>query len=278
MSIQDALIIGFLQGLLEWLPVSSKSMVILYLVNAAALKGEVAYLVAIFLHFSTATSALFMFRSEYWAIVKSLIMKREKRDNEATVLFRSLVGASIISIGVGGPLYLLAKQYILEASGFILNASVGLLIIAVGLLLKISSRSGGQRTAKDIDIKDIVYAGIAQGLAALPGLSRSGLVASALLLRDLDKEAALRFTFIISVPLIYGIAVADLVLGFGLFQVGLSEAGPQSILLASLVTFIASLYCLKALLKLAARLDFSRFLLSFGGLTFLLTVVFALIR
>ena len=267
-----------MQGLLEWLPVSSKSMIILYLANAAALKGETAYSIAIFLHFSTATSALLMFRSEYWAVTKSLTSWSEVRCGEGAVLLRNLVVTSVVSILFGAPLYFLARQYILEAGGLILNSSVGLLLVTTGLLLGLSNRSGGQKTIKNVGLKDSVLAGVTQGLSAVPGLSRSGLVASALLLRGLDKEAALRLTFIISVPVIYGVALADLAFGFGFFRSSVNEVGLENMLAASIVGFVVSLCCLRALLKMAARLNFSRFLLGFGGLTLGLTVLSALLR
>jgi undecaprenyl-diphosphatase len=117
-----------------------------------------------------------------------------------------------------------------------------------------------------------------QGLSAVPGLSRSGLVACALLLRGLDKKAALRLTFIISVPVIYGVALADLAFGFGLFRSSVNEVGLENMLAASIAAFVVSLCCLRGLLKMAARLNFSRFLLGFGGLTLGLTLLSALLR
>jgi len=277
LSINDALVIGFLQGLLEWLPVSSKSMVILYLVNTAASRGETAYFTALILHVSTATAALVMFRSDYWQILKYLL-KRPRDDSGVTdVLLRGLIGTTAVSAALGLPLYCFAREHILEASGLVLTGIIGLLLILTGFILKFSSRPIGLRSLRDLRLSDTLLAGVAQGLSALPGLSRSGLVASSLLLRDFDKQAALRFTFIISVPAVYGMAAADLLLGLGLLQSSSADLGLVNVLVALIVSFIVSLLSLRMMLEWAARLNFSSFLLSFGGLTFCLATIFSIL-
>ena len=87
----DAIIIGFLQGLLEWLPVSSKSMIILYLVNAGSVSGETAYSLAMFLHFSTATTALIMFRPDFLKVIRYIVNREYSSCENCSVLFRSLL-------------------------------------------------------------------------------------------------------------------------------------------------------------------------------------------
>ncbi len=275
MSINDALVIGLLQGFLEWLPVSSKSMVMLYLVNVAASRGETAYLTALILHVSTATAALVMFRSNYRQILRYLFRRPKVDDGEAAALLRGLIGATGISAALGLPLYYLAGEHVLEFGGLMLTAIIGLLLTVTGFALRFSSRLSGFRNVGDLRLGDILLAGVAQGLSALPGLSRSGLVASSLLLRDFDRRAALRFTFIISVPAIYGLAAADLLVGLGLFRSSLADLGLVNLFSASAMSFAVSLLSLRMMLGWAAKLNFSSFLLSFGGLTFCLAAVFS---
>jgi undecaprenyl-diphosphatase len=118
----------------------------------------------------------------------------------------------------------------------------------------------------------MILVGVMQGLSALPGLSRSGLVASTLLMRNVEKETALRLTFIISVPIIYGMAFAEFVVGLG-FRATLEEFGTLNVLIALVTSFILSLISLRMMLELARRLDFTKFLICFGGLTLCLSLV-----
>jgi undecaprenyl-diphosphatase len=267
----DAITIGFLQGLLEWLPVSSKSMIILYLVNAASVSGEQAYSLAVFLHFSTATAALIIFRYDFLKVVK-YILKRDYSSNEDSVLFRSLLVTIVVSGAIGLPLYLLTRYFILGLNGILLTCFIGLFLVFTGFFLKFSKSLKGFRFLEHIRIIDMILAGFMQGLSALPGLSRSGLVASTLLMRNIEKETALRLTFIISVPVIYGMAIAELVVGLG-FQTSLKEFGIINILIALVTSFILSLISLRMMLELAKKLDFTKFLICFGGLTFGLSLM-----
>jgi len=268
----DAVIIGFLQGLLEWLPVSSKSMIILYLVNAASVSGETAYSLAMFLHFSTATTALIMFRSDFLKVIKYIITREYSSCKDCSVLFRSLLVTIVVSAAIGLPLYLLTNFFILGLSGILLTCFIGVFLIFTGLFLKFSKSIKGFKSLEQITPVDMILAGVMQGLSALPGLSRSGLVASTLLMRNVEKETALRLTFIISVPIIYGMGIAELVIGLG-FRTSLEEFGVINILIALATSFILSLISLRMMLELARRLDFTKFLISFGGLTLGLSLV-----
>jgi undecaprenyl-diphosphatase len=268
----DAVIIGFLQGFLEWLPVSSKSMIILYLVNAASVSGETAYSLAMFLHFSTATTALIMFRSDFLKVIKYIVTREYSPCEDCSVLFRSLLVTIALSAAIGLPLYLLTRFFILGLSGVLLTCFIGVFLIFTGLFLKFSRSLKGFKSLKQIRTVDIVLAGVMQGLSALPGLSRSGLVASTLLMRNVEKETALRLTFIISVPIIYGMGIAELVIGLG-FRSSLEEFGIINILIALATSFILSLISLRMMLELARRLDFTKFLICFGALTLGLSLV-----
>ncbi|WP_455278114.1 undecaprenyl-diphosphate phosphatase [[Eubacterium] cellulosolvens] len=272
----DAITIGFLQGLLEWLPVSSKSMIILYLVNVASVSGETAYSLAMFLHFSTATTALIMFRSDFLKVMK-YVLNRQYSSCEGSVLLRSLSVTIVLSAAIGLPLYLLTRYYILGLSGLLLTCFIGLFLIFTGLFLKFSKSLKGFKSLKQIRTLDIILAGFMQGLSALPGLSRSGLVASTLLMRNVEKETALRLTFIISVPIIYGMAIAEIVVGLG-FRASLEEFGIINILIALATSFILSLISLRMMLELAKRLDFTKFLICFGGLTFGLSFMIVILN
>jgi len=268
----DAVIIGFLQGLLEWLPVSSKSMIILYLVNAASVSGETAYSLAMFLHFSTATAALIMFRSDFLKVIKYIVIREYSSCEDCSVLFRSLLVTIALSAAIGLPLYLLTRFFILGLSGVLLTCFIGVFLIFTGLFLKFSRSLKGFKSLEQIRTVDMVLAGVMQGLSALPGLSRSGLVASTLLMRNVEKETALRLTFIISVPIIYGMGIAELVIGLG-FRTSLEEFGIINILIALATSFILSLISLRMMLELARRLDFTKFLICFGALTLGLSLV-----
>ena len=161
----DAIIIGFLQGLLEWLPVSSKSMIILYLINAASVSSETAYSLAMFLHFSTATTALIVFRSDFLKVMKYIVNRENSSFENSSILFRSLLVTVALSAAIGLPLYLLTRYFILGLSGLFLTCFIGVLLIFTGLFLKSSKSLKGSKSLEQIRTVDMILAGFIQGLS-----------------------------------------------------------------------------------------------------------------
>jgi undecaprenyl-diphosphatase len=214
-----------------------------------------------FLHLGTFFAALVYFRKEVANLLRSVVTYRHARAEE-----KSLLKFLCISTLVSGTVGLILLYFIgeidarVDLQSHFLNILVGiLLLVTAGFQLKTPSK--GLKNAKDLTTKDGLILGVVQGFSALPGISRSGLTVSALLLRNYDKEAALRLSFLMSLPIVLG---ANIILNTeSMFS--FSALSAVSIIFA----FIFGIITIDLLLKLARRINFGVFVLFFGLLTIL---------
>ena len=140
--------------------------------------------------------------------------------------------------------------------GAIAMAAVGFLMLITGAVL-IKSKSSGTRTRDEVSWPDAILTGIAQGLAALPGLSRSGLTVSALLWRGVDRREALTLSFILSIPASLGAGLyAAISTGY--------YASPEAAV-ALVVSALTGFVTIRALMSVAQRLNFGWFVLVLGA-------------
>ena len=251
MTLTEATLLGLIQGLAEWLPVSSEGIVtaVYSLVFGADLPESVNF--SLWLHLGTALSALAAFRSDIWHVLRD-IARRPTSPSPATAY---LILATLSSAPIGF-LLLLGLFEFSEIVGAVAMAAVGLLMLITGTVL-IKSKSSGTRTRDDVRWPDAVLTGIAQGLAALPGLSRSGLTVSALLWRGVDRREALTLSFILSIPAS---------LGAGLYAALSADyyASPEAAV-ALAVSALTGFATIRALMSVARRLNFGWFVLILGA-------------
>lgn len=232
--------LGLIQGLLEWLPVSSEG----FLVIASSLMGIPEALdLALYLHLGTLFGVIIYFRKK----IKSLIAKPRKQG--------VFIGkTTIVSLLVGFPIYLgvdYLSETAAEQAGGVLLALTGVALVATGFMLKKkSNRKGGQYTNRDA-----LYAGVLQGLAAIPGFSRSGSTMFALLSSGYEQEEALETSFLMSIPVVLAVVAYLCLKGFA-FQ--------QEYLVALAVAFVVGMLSIHFLLTLAKKMNFSWFCWIFG--------------
>ncbi|MBP5790467.1 MAG: undecaprenyl-diphosphate phosphatase [Neisseriaceae bacterium] len=197
----QALILGIIQGLTEYLPVSSSG----HLAIGAALFGidgseNLAFTVAV--HVATVLSTLVILWREISWIFKGLF----KFENNAETQYVINILISMIPIGIVG---LFFKDYVEQIFGS------GLLIVGCCLLmtaaLLIFSFYAKPRVKENISIKDAFIIGMAQALAVLPGLSRSGSTIATGLLLGNKKERLAQFSFLMVIPPILGEALLDII-------------------------------------------------------------------
>jgi undecaprenyl-diphosphatase len=172
-----------------------------------------------------------------------------------------LLMTTILSGGIGFPLLKLADSLtgsFIQSSGQIITGLTGILLLGTGLL-QLRAKSVGNRSEKDLIRKDGIFLGLVQGLAALPGFSRSGLTVSALVLRNFSKKEALRLSFLMSLPIIF---LGNIILNFS--QIVAIDANHIVGILTSFVVGIASI---KVLLYIAQKVNFGYFVIGFGVLT-----------
>jgi len=204
MELWEALVLGVIQGLTEFLPVSSSG----HLELGKAILGDdrvgaESLMFTVVVHFATALSTLVVFRKDVWEILSGLLrFKWNKEAQFSAKIILSMIPAVVIGLFFEEELEALFGGQILL---------VGTMLIVTALLLFLADRA--KHTGKSVSYKNAIVIGIAQAVAMLPGISRSGATISTSVLLGNDKAKAARFSFLMVVPLIIGKIAKDLMSG-----------------------------------------------------------------
>lgn len=243
MSIIQAIILGLIQGLTEFLPVSSsghlelgKAIFNLQLAGADSLTFDVI------VHAGTALSTIVIFRKDIANIIKGLLKLKWNDDWKfATSIFVSMLPAAFVGLFFQDQLEVLFEGQIIL---------VGAMLIITGLLLFLADRA--KRTNKKVKLSDAFIIGISQAIAILPGISRSGATISTSVLLGVDREKAARFSFLMVLPLIIGKSLLDLK---SIYQGELITAniGTAQLLIGFLAAFVAGLFACTWMINLVKR-------------------------
>jgi undecaprenyl-diphosphatase len=203
MGILEAIILGIIQGLTEFLPVSSSG----HLEIAKAIFGneqeDGGILMTVTLHAATALSTIVVFRKDIGVILKGLFAFKQNEE----LLFSLKIIVSMIPAAFIG-LFFEDQIDALFDSNILL---VGLMLLVTGLLLFLADKA--KNTDKKAGFKEALIIGVSQAIAILPGISRSGATISTSVLLGVDRERAARFSFLMVVPLILGKMAKDLMDG-----------------------------------------------------------------
>ena len=253
MNLFELLIVGAIQGFLEFLPVSSSGNVSLILMNFLKTTPSESFSLSIFLHLGTLLAVLVYFRNDIINILKKI--KTNKTSH-------FLIVSTILTGVVGVPIYILLKSIFENIQIDIGNIIIGLFLIATGIVLKYRSESGFKKV-EDSNIWDMALAGAAQGISIIPGISRSGSTLAVLLGRDFDKEEALRISFLMSIPAIIG----------GIILEAKDTTFIANNYPALISAFVTSIIVIKLLLEFAKRLNFSYFCIGLGGITVVISLI-----
>jgi len=249
-------ILGLIQGIAEWLPVSSEGIIVLVKTKFfGGAETEVLIREALFLHLGTFFAALVYFRKD----VKKLL-KFNSFDDSTKKLFSFLAIATVISGAVG---YVLL-QAIMALEDFVVIDAKRLMLVIGGLLLitaYLQFKSKKQlKGEKGIQKKDGILLGLVQGLAVLPGLSRSGTTVATLLVRGYDDSLALKLSFLMSLPIVLA---GNILLNLG----GLTFSVELAV---GLVTaFVFGLLTIDTLIRLTRKINFGYFVLIFALFSFI---------
>lgn len=267
MDIAQALALGALQGLTEWLPISSSAQTFLTMVNLLGLEPGEALNLAFFLHVGSFFAVLLYFRGEIAGILEAfrredwLSFNFESRSSSlASFIFFSTLTTAI----VGLPVYFLLEKALATYSSKA-NLLVGVALIATGLLLYFSRAKRSSRSAGAGTLSDMLVAGAAQGIAVVPGISRSGMTVAALIFRGFHHGEALRISFLMALPAIAGVSILESFRGLG--------AVPLDVLLAGVASsLVFSIIGIKFLLEAARKLRFEYFCWLFGALAVVFSI------
>lgn len=204
MEVVDAIFLGIVQGLTEFLPVSSSG----HLEIAKAILGdtsvpEESLMVTVVLHFATALSTILVFRKDVAEIFRGLFAFKWNDEFKFSLkIIISMIPAAVIGV--------LFEEELETFFGGALTF-VGFMLIITALLLWLADKA--KSTGKAVSYKDAFVIGVSQAIAILPGISRSGATISTSVLLGNDKAKAARFSFLMVVPLILGKIAKDLLSG-----------------------------------------------------------------
>ena len=204
MDIIDAIILGIVQGLTEFLPVSSSGHLELgkVLLGDTSIPEE-SLMFTVVLHFATALSTIVVYRKDVWEILTGLFAFRDNEELRFSLkIVVSMVPAALIGLFFEDEL----EQFF---SGNIVL--VGSMLLVTALLLFLADRA--RNTHRAVSFGNSFVIGIAQAVAMLPGISRSGATIATSVLLGIDKRRAARFSFLMVVPLILGKIAKDFLSG-----------------------------------------------------------------
>ena len=237
MDLIDSIILGIVQGLTEFLPVSSSG----HLELGKALLGddsipEDSLVFTVVLHFATALSTLIIFRKDIVTLITALLKFEWNEDTQFIVkIMISMLPAGFLGLVFESELEALFGNNIML---------VGLMLIFTAVLLFMADRA--KKTTKKVGFWDAFIIGISQAVAMLPGISRSGATISTSVLLGNDKSKAARFSFLMVIPLIFGKIAKDLLSG----DLSYTTENFGSLSAGFIAAFLAGLFACKLMIRL----------------------------
>lgn len=246
MEIIRSILLGIVQGLTEFLPVSSSGHleIVKFISNDQSL-GEESMMMTVVLHFATALSTIVVFRKDIIEILSGLFKKFLSPEQKFSLLIiLSMIPAVIVGLVFETQIESLFNKNMLLVGGALL---------VTGLLLFVADKA--KNTTKSVGVKEAILIGIAQAVAILPGISRSGATISSSVLLGVDREKAARFSFLMVVPLIFGKMFKD-ILG-GDFSFDSSQTLNLSI--GFIAAFLTGLFACNLMIKLVKKAELKYF-------------------
>ena len=234
MSIFQAIILGAVQGLAEFLPISSSGH--LAIVEFFFKQEDLPILFDILLHVATLAAVCTVFAKRIaglFCVLGRFIIRKSKPEDKDDLM---MIAAIIVATAVTGVIGLLLKDWV-KAIDIRL---IPLFFIITGLLLIASSKIKHNKPAKNVTLLTAAITGIAQGIGVIPGISRSGSTISASLFAGLDREKAGEFSFLLSIPAIELKSADNLLAG----------VSPISLIAGMISAFVVGYFSLRFLLKL----------------------------
>jgi undecaprenyl-diphosphatase len=203
LDVLRALILGVVQGLTEFLPVSSSGHLEIarYLLNDDS-TAELGLLMSVVLHFGTALATVFIFREDISRIISQALLNEKSSIKFIGWIIVSMIPAALVGVFFDDILeHLFNKNLVL----------VGSMLLITAILLWLSDKE--HRSVRELNFSNAFIIGLAQAFAILPGVSRSGATISTALFLKIPRADAARFSFLMVVPLIFGKILKDLFSG-----------------------------------------------------------------
>lgn len=262
MNFIQAILMGIVQGLSEFLPISSSAHLVFTSNFYKVFKGieivqtsneEVFF--DIMVHLGTLIAVLIFFRKDIINIIKAMwhaLKNKDWSNNEAKLGLFIILG-TFVTVVLALPINEVAERLVYAPS------IVGILLFITGFTLLYSEYKSKKIEEKksNMDLKTSILIGLAQGLAALPGFSRSGWTIATGLFRGLDRTTAARYSFLLSIPIIFGASMV-----YPLVKIDIHEAVQynwEAIIAGTVVSAIVGYICIKYFMKFISKFSLAIF-------------------
>lgn len=274
MSLTQALFLGFIQGLTEFLPISSSGHLAIFQNFFGLKQPNLFFDVAV--HCGTLLAILIVLRQEVFSLVKGSLcfLIYTLRGQKGNIGDHDKVMAKLAGlIAVGLIPTALLGFFLRDVVEYLFNSTVavGIMLLITGTILWITKAAGeGHKDTSNVSILDAIIIGFVQGLSVFPGISRSGSTIAFGLFRKLKKSIAIRFSFLLSIPAILGAMALE-------WENPLLQEGELlNVILGTLTAALVGYICLKILIRIVQKghlYFFSPYCLVLGSVTIILSFI-----
>ncbi len=255
MDILEILILGFVQGIAEFLPISSSAHLIIFrdiFGIGSGMSANMDLTFDIALHFGTLLAIGVFFFKDFIKMIQKGFTKGVK-DDDGKILWYLV--AATIPAAIVGVLFEETIENVVRSNYVVIAIALAVMGIIIYLADKFSKET---KTIKKMTLKDAILVGCSQVFALIPGFSRSGTTIAAGRVLGLDRESAAKFSFFLSAPVVLGAVCLQLIKGTT-FSVIAANLG--TFILGILVSFVIGLLCIKYLLKYLQKHNFKIFMI-----------------
>lgn len=273
MNILKSILLGLVQGLTEFLPVSSSGHLAIFgKILGANLDSEIYF--NVLLHLGTLIALIIVFHEDIWHMIQEffqmlliifanfiIFIKRRRGDTKYTYFkvvnsnYKKLVLMIIISTIPTGIIGLLGGDFTELATNTLWFVGICLMITS-GLLMLADKKSNNTMKINKAKYSDAYFIGVAQGVATLPGISRSGATIAAGMMLGFNKQLAIKYSFLMSIPAILGAVIVEL---GGNKSVVFGSANLPGYILGTITAAISGYFAIKFMLKLIKNKSYKGF-------------------
>ncbi|NHJ40077.1 MAG: undecaprenyl-diphosphate phosphatase [Asgard group archaeon] len=302
-AVWKLIILAIVQGLLEWLPVSSEGW--LFLIQNWMNETENILAIALFLHIGTMIAVIARFWKDFFLLFgikepkrkssKEAIDEIENKEKEEIdeqiirkekqkILWKFLLIATAATVVIGVPIYLLVRFGLEDGAllslangkvdgGSIITMIIGLFLIGTGIFILISRRQTAKKSIYEMTTREMLIVGAVQGITPIPGVSRSGSTVGTMLIEGVEEEDSLRGSFLLSIPAVIGANILTIIVD--LIQGDMSFEGipVYAMFLATLVSAVIGFATIDLFLRLAKKINFGWFCITIGAIALVITLI-----